>query len=120
MKAAIRAIEYHLPETVHSLEQLAEEFPEWSVDKIYQKTGIRDRHIAAVNECASDLAVAAAEKLFASGACKPEQIDYLLFCTQSPDYFLPTTAPALPMSLPRGRSLRPIAEVPGLDVPLAE
>jgi 3-oxoacyl-[acyl-carrier-protein] synthase-3 len=38
------------------------------------------------------LAVAAARKLFESGACSPEDIDYLLLCTQSPDYFLPTTA----------------------------
>jgi len=36
--------------------------------------------------------VEAAQKLFASGVCRPEQIDYVLFCTQSPDYFLPTTA----------------------------
>jgi 3-oxoacyl-[acyl-carrier-protein] synthase-3 len=45
-----------------------------------------------VEECSSDLGVLAAEKLFASGACSPKDIDYLLFCTQSPDYYLPTTA----------------------------
>ena len=33
-----------------------------------------------------------AQKLFASGICQPADIDYVLFCTQSPDYFLPTTA----------------------------
>src|SRR6185437_6494269 len=43
-------------------------------------------------ECASDLGYQAAQKLFASGACTPAQVDYLLLCTQSPDYFLPTTA----------------------------
>jgi 3-oxoacyl-[acyl-carrier-protein] synthase-3 len=36
--------------------------------------------------------VAAAHKLFSSGVCRPESIDFLLLCTQSPDYFLPTTA----------------------------
>jgi 3-oxoacyl-[acyl-carrier-protein] synthase-3 len=36
--------------------------------------------------------VAAASRLFASGACRPNDVDFLLFCTQSPDYFLPTTA----------------------------
>lgn len=90
--AALRAIEYHLPEHVVSTEDLAREFPDWSVEKIESKTGIRNRHIAAPGECSSDLAVAAAEKLFASGVCQPEQIDYILLCTQSPDYFLPTTA----------------------------
>ena len=92
MQAYIRAIEYYLPEATLSTEALAQAFPEWSVQKIDQKTGIQVRHIAAPDECASDLAVAAAKKLFASGVCKPEEIDYILFCTQSPDYFLPTTA----------------------------
>jgi 3-oxoacyl-[acyl-carrier-protein] synthase III len=92
MRAAIRAIEYHLPPDVVTTGELAREFPEWPVEKIDEKTGIRERHIAAPDECASDLAVAAAQKLFASGACAPSDVDYILLCTQSPDYFLPTTA----------------------------
>ena len=92
MHASVSAIEYYLPEKTVSTEDLAAEFPEWTVAKIDQKTGIRDRHIAAQGECSSDLGVAAAKKLFESGACQPGEIDYLLFCTQSPDYFLPTTA----------------------------
>src|SRR5580693_8279978 len=92
MKAILRAIEYHLPEGVLSSEQLSREFPDWPVKKIEDKTGIRTRHISAEGECSSDLGVAAARRLFASGIAKPEEIDYLLFCTQSPDYFLPTTA----------------------------
>ncbi len=92
MQAAVKAIEYVLPEAVLTTEDLAAEFPEWSVQKIDDKTGIRERHIAAPTECSSDLAVAAAQKLFASGACAPQDVDYVLLCTQSPDYFLPTTA----------------------------
>ncbi len=92
MKAAIAAIEYHLPSRILSTEQLASEFPEWSVEKIDEKTGIRERHIAGPDECSSDLAVAAAQRLLDSGACRPEEIDFLLFCTQSPDYLVPTTA----------------------------
>jgi 3-oxoacyl-[acyl-carrier-protein] synthase-3 len=90
--AAVRAIEYHLPEGTITNEELSREFPEWSLDKIAAKTGIVQRHVAGPGECASDLAFAAARKLFASGACRPEEIDFLLLCTQSPDYFLPTTA----------------------------
>jgi 3-oxoacyl-[acyl-carrier-protein] synthase-3 len=92
MNAAITATEYYLPDNVVSTESLAAEFPDWSVEKIEAKTGIHERHIAAPEECASDLAVAAARKLFESGACQPADIDYILLCTQSPDYFLPTTA----------------------------
>jgi 3-oxoacyl-[acyl-carrier-protein] synthase-3 len=90
--AALRAIEYHLPVQAVSTADLAAEFPDWSVEKISAKTGIVCRHIAAPEECASDLAVAAAEKVFASGVARPQDIDYVLLCTQSPDYFLPTTA----------------------------
>lgn len=88
----ITAIDFYLPETLLSTADLSAEFPEWSVEKIDKKTGIKTRHIAGPEECSSDLAVAAARKLFASGACSPEDVDYLLLCTQSPDYFLPTTA----------------------------
>jgi len=92
MQASIAAIEYYLPEDTLTTEDLAKEFPEWSVDKIDGKTGIRTRHIAGASECASDLAVAAARKLFDTGVCGPESIDYILLCTQTPDYLLPTTA----------------------------
>jgi len=92
MKATIAAIEYHLPEQCLTNEQLAAEFPEWSVEKIEEKTGIAERRIAAEGECSSDLGTAAAQRLFETGVCKPADIDYILFCTQSPDYFLPTSA----------------------------
>mgnify|MGYP000899920939 CR=1 FL=1 len=92
MQAAIKAIEYHLPDGVLTNAQLAEEHPDWPVEELEAKIGIAERRIAGENECSSDLAVKAAEKLFASGACKPEDVDFVLLCTQSPDYFLPTTA----------------------------
>ena len=92
MHASIAAIEYYLPQKTVSTADLSAEFPEWSVGKIDEKTGIRERHIAADSECSSDLAVAAARKLFDAGVCRADDIDYVLLCTQSPDYFLPTTA----------------------------
>lgn len=92
MKSEIRAIAYHLPERELSNEHLAAEYPGWTMEKIQEKTGIRCRRIAAPSECASDLGVEACRKLFAQVTCQPEDIDFLLFCTQSPDYYLPTTA----------------------------
>ncbi|HWG41898.1 MAG TPA: ketoacyl-ACP synthase III [Gemmataceae bacterium] len=92
MFAAIRAIEYHLPEGMLTNDELACAFPGWTPEKIAAKTGIVQRRITAPQECASDLAVVAARKLFAGGTCRPEEIDFILLCTQSPDYFLPTTA----------------------------
>lgn len=92
MKAEIRAIAYYLPEGVLGNAQLAADFPDWTMGKIQEKTGIQSRHIASAAECASDLGVEACRRLFASAACRPDEIDFLLFCTQSPDHFLPTTA----------------------------
>lgn len=66
--------------------------PEWHVPELVEKTGIRLRYLAAETETASDLAVAACQKLFAENAIDPKSIDFLLFCTQTPDYPLPTTA----------------------------
>ena len=62
------------------------------MDLIYAKTVVRQRHVAAREECVSDMAVAAGEKLFRQHAIDPGSIDFLLLCTQTPDYPLPTTA----------------------------
>ncbi len=90
--AAIGPIAIHLPERVETNAELAALFPKWDMDLIFSKTGIAARHIAAADECASDLGVAAAEKLFAANDIDRSTIDFLLFCTQTPDYPLPTTA----------------------------
>lgn len=92
MNARIAAVDYYLPEAVLTNEALSAEFPEWSVEKIAAKTGVRTRHISGDNEFSSDLAIAAGRRLFENHRIDPEEIDYLLVCTQSPDYFLPTTA----------------------------
>lgn len=91
-RAAIKAIKSFLPEGKLTNEQLAEEFGDWHAGQILSKTGVSVRGVAGANETASDLGVAAGKRLFESGACAPEEIDFLLFCTQSPDYFTPTSA----------------------------
>ena len=92
MEAYIKAISYYLPEKVVTNEQLVEEFPEWSVDKIAKKVGINERHIAADDETAGDMAYKAAEKLIQENGIKRDSIDFVLLCTQSPDYFLSSTS----------------------------
>ena len=93
MKAFIKAITYSLPDLVVTNEDLVREFPEWSVEKIADKVGINNRHIAAENETSADLALRAAKKLFEEHPeIKKDSVDFILFCTQSPDYFLPTSA----------------------------
>jgi len=91
-QAAITAVEYHLPRDVLTNEDISRDHPEWSIESIYEKTGIHTRHIARADETAGDLACEAAVKLFSAGVCDREEIDLLVLCTQSPDYALPTTA----------------------------
>lgn len=92
MNAYIKDIAYYLPIRVITNEELVEEFPEWSVDKIADKVGVLERHVAAPDETASDMAVKAAESLFEKGVVQKNEIDFVLLCTQSPDYFLPSSA----------------------------
>ncbi len=92
MGAYIKAISYYLPEKVLTNEELVKEFPEWDVEKVYSKVGVKERHLAGETETACDLAEKAALKLFEEYQVAPADIDFLLLCTQSPDYRLPSTA----------------------------
>lgn len=92
MGAFIKAISYYLPERVVTNEDLVREFPEWDVEKVYNKVGVKERHLAGEAETAGDLAENAALRLFEEYQVSPSDIDFLLLCTQSPDYRLPSTA----------------------------
>lgn len=90
--AELGPIAVHLPEFVETNEMLAEQYPRWDLDLIAEKTGIQQRHIAAPEQTASDLAVLAAEKLISEQQIDRNEIDFVLLCTQTPDYPLPTTS----------------------------
>ncbi|MGY8748754.1 MAG: 3-oxoacyl-ACP synthase III family protein [Pirellulales bacterium] len=90
--AAVGPIAVHLPERIESNADLVADNPKWDMDLIASKTGIYNRHVAGPNECSSDLGVKAAEKLFEEFSIDRSTIDFLFFCTQTPDYPLPTTA----------------------------
>lgn len=91
--ANIKAISYYLPEKIVTNEELVGEFPEWTVDKIASKVGVNRRHVVSESETAADLAVKAAEQLFSDNHdISKDNIDFVILCTQSPDYFLPSSA----------------------------
>ncbi|HBS88894.1 MAG: 3-oxoacyl-ACP synthase [Bacteroidetes bacterium GWF2_38_335] len=90
MGCKIHSIEYYLPENVLTNEDIGRMHPEWSAGKIEKKLGIRKRHIVAENETALDLALKAGEKILKD--YDRSKIDFVMLCTQSPDYFLPTSA----------------------------
>jgi len=91
MKASIRAIEYYLPLKTENGDTLKKENPDWRIEDIEKKTGIKVRHIATSEQSTIDMATQAAEKLFEARVKKTE-IDFLILVTQSPDYVLPTSA----------------------------
>lgn len=92
MKTYIKAISYYTAENVQTNADIIKDFPEWSEKKISVKIGIEKRFVAAKQQTAGDLAFAAAERLFEEHGIDKQSIDVLMLCTQSPDYFLPTTA----------------------------
>ena len=88
----IRAISYYVPQRTLDNEELIAKFTGWTAEKMERKLGIVSRPIAAPGETATDMAVSASRRLLDSGIVDPASIDFLVFCTQSPDYFLPTGA----------------------------
>ena len=92
MKTFIKGISYYLPEKVLTNDELVKDFPEWTVEKVASKIGVYERHIAAANETSADMAIKAAKKLLGEYNFDPAAIDFVMLCTQSPDYFLPTSA----------------------------
>jgi len=90
MSLIIESIEYFLPDNIVTNLDLQNENPQWNLDKITEKTGVYERHIASENETAYDLSVKACEKLFNN--YDKNNIDGIIYCTQSPDYIMPSNS----------------------------
>jgi 3-oxoacyl-[acyl-carrier-protein] synthase-3 len=69
-----------------------EHFPAEDVKEIVEKTGIRQRRFAPEGMCASDLCQQAAERLISDMGINKEEIDLLVFVSQTPDYRMPATS----------------------------
>lgn len=83
---------YYLPENILTNSELVRIYSEWTEDKILSKTGISSRHVVSGEQDALCLSEAACRKLFAECGVSPSQVDFVLLCTQSPTYRLPSTA----------------------------
>lgn len=83
---------FYLPETTLSNDELVRIYPEWTAEKILAKTGIASRYVVTESETALDLAEKAANRLFDDERINRNDVDYLLLCTQSSEYKLPSTA----------------------------
>lgn len=97
--AKIIEVEIHVPEEKITNLEISETFPKWTPEKIYEKTGISLRGKSSEGETAGDLSIKAAEKLFKKIDIKREQINMLIFVTQTPNQCLPSTSCEIHQSL---------------------
>jgi 3-oxoacyl-[acyl-carrier-protein] synthase-3 len=91
LRSVIRGIGSYLPANKVSNADL-EKMVDTSDDWIVQRTGIRNRHIAAEGETTSQLATHAANEALANAGLSAQDIDLVIVATSSPDYTFPSTA----------------------------
>jgi 3-oxoacyl-[acyl-carrier-protein] synthase-3 len=89
-KPGIEAIECWHPARAVTNGDLAAEFGDWDAGKAYRVTGVRSRYIG--DDRLSDMAAAAAEKLFETRSVDRATVDFLIVVTQTGDYLMPATA----------------------------
>ena len=91
----IKGISACVPQQKIINSSLIDVFPSDELEKIINSVGIKERRIADQNTCASDLCFYAAEKLLNELNINREEIDVLIFMSQTGDYKIPATAPIL-------------------------
>ena len=91
----ITAMSAAVPKRVIKNREYTEVFSAQEANDIVDKTGIEERRFADVETCSSDLCFAAAEKLIADNSINKEEIDLLVFISQTPDYRMPATSVTL-------------------------
>ena len=88
----ITAMSAAVPKRVIKNREYTEVFSAEEANEFVDKTGIEERRFADVETCSSDLCFAAAEKLIADNNINKEEIDLLVFISQTPDYRMPATS----------------------------
>jgi 3-oxoacyl-[acyl-carrier-protein] synthase III len=89
---AIEQIACSLPEKCLTNDELRAAFPEWDFERLEKRTGVLRRQIAADGETALDFAVRASQRLIDDGKLLPQDVDAVIFCTQTPDFVMPPNA----------------------------
>jgi 3-oxoacyl-[acyl-carrier-protein] synthase-3 len=90
MGIKIKKICSFLPNNLVTNDNIVEFMPTWTPSKIVQKIGIEKRYVVDNDQTALDLAIEACNKI--KSFVDFDSVDGLVLCTQSPDYFLPTTS----------------------------
>lgn len=88
----ITAMAAAVPQRVINNYEYTKFFPEEQVKEVVDKVGVFERRFADEKTCSSDLCFAAAEKLLSDNNVDREEIDLLVFISQTPDYRMPATS----------------------------
>ncbi len=89
--ATITGTGMYVPERVLTnadFERMVDTSDEW----IRERTGIRERHIAAPEQASSDLALIASQRALEAAGLSPDEVDYIIVATTTPDRILPSCA----------------------------
>jgi 3-oxoacyl-[acyl-carrier-protein] synthase-3 len=92
MKSFIEAIATTLPEKVETNADLQNENPDWKMEMVAVRGGVNQRHIARPDETAFDLSLTACRKLFADDRHSVQDVDAIIYCTQTPDFIMPSNS----------------------------
>ncbi|SDG70705.1 beta-ketoacyl-ACP synthase III [Pelagibacterium luteolum] len=98
IQSVVRGVGGYLPERVMTNEDLSK-FVDTSDEWIVQRTGIRQRHIAAEGELTSDLALKASQRALHKAGLTASDIDLIIVGTTTPDRTFPATAAILQQKL---------------------
>ena len=88
----VTAMSAAVPATVINNYEYTQFFPADQVKQVVDKIGVYERRFADADTCSSDLCYAAAEKLMADNKIDRNEIDLLIFISQTPDYRMPATS----------------------------
>lgn len=92
IEIGISSIAYSLGSTVLTNDELKKQFPHWNFDHLEMRTGVKERPICGPNETALDFAVNACKTLIENGELRPNEVDGVIFCTETPDHIIPPNA----------------------------
>ncbi|MDR3348017.1 MAG: ketoacyl-ACP synthase III [Acidaminococcales bacterium] len=90
-QAGVLGVAYSVPDNVltnQDLEKMVDTSDKW----ITERTGIKERRIAAPGQATSDMSLAAGQKALDRAGVKADEIDLVIVCTLSPDTLFPSTA----------------------------
>lgn len=91
-QAYLNYVNYLLAPIEISNTDLCKQFPKYTEQKIFDSSGVSRRYKIVPDTLSSDFGAACGEAFFKKFPIKKEEIDFLIFCTEGPDYLTPSTS----------------------------